>query len=67
MLFRLLLWLSLDRAEGRRPDQDVIDYALRRLLLHDHVLQAQEHGCDLSKSHLVLPQGPDQEEHQGLH
>jgi hypothetical protein len=36
---------------------------LRCLLLHHHVLRAQEHGCYLSKSHLALPQGPDWEEH----
>ena len=55
--------LSLDHAKQRRPNQDVLHHALRCLLLHDHILWAQERGCDLSKSNPALPQGPDQEEH----
>jgi hypothetical protein len=55
MLFRFLLWLSPDCSKRRRSDQDIIHHSVWHLLLYDHVLQAQECGCYLSKSHLALP------------
>ena len=49
-LSRLLLWLSPDRSQKGRPDQDIFYHSFRRLLLHDHVVRAQEHRATYQRA-----------------
>jgi hypothetical protein len=45
---RLLFRVSLDPPQGGRPDQDIFHHFVRCILLHNHALQTQKCGCNLS-------------------